>query len=119
MKIGSEEHKERYCRQFIASHESFEPDRLPWPELDGTALARLRSVPFWQEVLRTERRAGTIVNAFAGTIEDPLVRDAVTLQGVEEARHARLIEVMIDRYGIQIVEPPLERLPADIETAFI
>ena len=69
MKIGSQEHKERFCRQFAASHQLYEPETLPWPELDGPALQRLRSVPFWQEVLRTERRAGAIVNAYAKTID--------------------------------------------------
>ena len=119
MKIGSQEHKERFCRQFIASHPDYNPDTLPWPELDGLAHERLRSVPFWQEVLRTERRAGAIVNEFAKTIDDPTIHEAVALQGLEEARHARLLEVMIDRYKIEIDEPPLEPLPADIETAFI
>ena len=119
MKIGSQEHKERFCRQFIASHPDYNPDTLPWPELDGPAHERLRSVPFWQEVLRTERRAGAIVNEFAKTIDDPVIHEAVALQGLEEARHARLLEVMIERYKIEIDEPPLEPLPADIETAFI
>lgn len=119
MKIGSQEHKERFCRQFIASHPQYNPDTLPWPELDVPAHERLRSVPFWQEVLRTERRAGAIVNAFSKTVTDPVLHEAIELQGVEEARHARLLEVMIERYQIEIDEPPLEPLPADIETAFI
>ena len=119
MKIGSQQHKERFCQQFLASHEFYEPDRLPWPDLDPPALERLRSVPFWHEVLHTERRAGAIVNAFATTIHDPVLREAVALQGVEEARHARLLEVMIERYGIDVDEPPLAPPPSDIETAFI
>ena len=43
MKIGSEEHKERFCRHFIASHCRFDPASLAWPDLDGTALERLRA----------------------------------------------------------------------------
>src|SRR5207248_10374891 len=91
MKIGSEKHKERFCRQFIASHCRFDPAALPWPDLDETALARLRAIPFWQEVLYTERRAGAIVAPYAETIADPLVREAITLQGLEEARHSDLL----------------------------
>ena len=82
MKIGTDEHKRRFCHQFIASHDRFDPEALPWPELDEAALERLRAMPFWQEVLHTERRAGAIVEAFAATIDDPLVREAVMLQGV-------------------------------------
>jgi len=110
MKIGSEEHKERFCREFITSHCRFDPAGLAWPDLDGTALERLRAIPFWQEVLYTERRAGAIVAAYAATINDPLVREAVTLQGFEEARHAELLRLMIKRYGV-VAEERAPELP--------
>lgn len=119
IKPGSAAHKELFCRQFIDTHAVFDPEALPWPELDRAALARLRGVPFWQEVYHTERRAGAIVAAFTPQVDDPVVREAVALQGVEETRHAELIRVMIDRYGLDATEQPLEQLPADIETAFI
>jgi hypothetical protein len=118
MKIGSDAHKELFCRHFVASHVRYEPATLPWPELDQAALGRLRGVPFWQEVLHTERRAGAIVHAFAQTVDDPLVREAVDLQGFEEARHAELLRVMIRRYGIDASEQPLEAVANDVETAF-
>ena len=110
MKIGSDEHKERFCRQFIASHRRFDPAGLPWPELDAATLGRLRTVPFWSQVLYTEQRAGAIVADFAATIADPLVREAVALQGLEEARHAELLREMIRRYGIAAEHRPLEPL---------
>ena len=119
MKIGSEEHKERFCRQFVASHCRFEPATLAWPDLDEAALGRLRGIPFWEEVLYTERRAGAIVAAYARTIADPLVREAVTVQGFEEARHAELLRVMIRRYGIAAEERPLdEPMGPDLRRAF-
>jgi hypothetical protein len=118
MQIGSEAHKERFCRQFIDSHQRFDPETLPWPELDEPALERMRAVPFWQEVLHTERRAGAIVRAFAATITDPLVREAVDLEGVEEARHARLIGVMVRRYGLAAEEKEIEPIGPDLHTAF-
>jgi hypothetical protein len=119
IKAGSEAHKELFCRQFIETHEVFDPETLPWPDLDEASLARLRGVPFWQEVYHTERRAGAIVDAFRPQVIDPLVREAVALQGVEETRHAKLIRVMIDRYGLEATEQPMEKFPADLETAFI
>lgn len=117
-RIGSEAHKERFCRQFIETHQRFDPETLPWPELDEAALGRMRAVPFWQEVLHTERRAGAIVRAFAETITDPLVREAVDLQGVEEDRHAQLLGVMIRRFGLAAEERPLEAIGPDLYTAF-
>jgi hypothetical protein len=118
MQIGSEAHKERFCRQFIDSHQRFDPETLPWPVLDEAALERMRAVPFWQEVLHTERRAGAIVRAFATTLDDPLVREAVDLQGVEEERHAQLLEVMIRRYEISVEDREIEPIGADLLTAF-
>jgi hypothetical protein len=118
MKIGSDEHKQRFCNAFIASHNRFDPARLAWPDLDAAALARLRGIPFWQEVLYTERRAGAIVAAYAATIADPLVREAVTLQGFEEARHAELLRLMIRRYGVAAEERPPEPPRGDPLRAF-
>jgi hypothetical protein len=119
MKIGSEEHKERFCRHFIASHCRFEPATLTWPKLDEAGLARLRAIPFWEEVLYTERRAGAIVSAYAQTITDPLVREAVTLQGFEEARHAELLRIMIRRYHIAAEERPLDApITSNLRRAF-
>lgn len=119
MRIGSDAHKRLFCGLFLESHQHYEPERLPWPELDAGALARLKGVPFWQEVLHTELRAGRIVNAFAPTLADAALREAVALQGFEEARHAELLRVMIRRYGIAVAEQPPDPLPEDVETAFI
>jgi len=116
--IGSERHKEVFCKHFHDTYQDYDPATLPWPELDEAALQRLRSVPFWQEVLHTECRAGAIVAKFTETIVDPVLKEAVALQGFEEARHADLIRVMIERYGIDAHETPLEPVSADIETAF-
>jgi hypothetical protein len=118
MKIGSDEHKRRFCGEFIASHCRFDPAALAWPDLDEPALARLRSIPFWQEVLYTERRAGAIVAAYAATIADPLVREAVTLQGFEEARHAELLRLMIRRYGVTVEERQPDMPSGDLLRAF-
>jgi hypothetical protein len=118
MKIGSDEHKQRFCNAFIASHCRFNPESLKWPDLDAAALDRLRSIPFWQEVLYTERRAGAIVAAFAATIADPLVRKAVTLQGFEEARHAELLRLMIRRYGVTAEERQPDAPSGDLLRAF-
>lgn len=119
IKIGSEAHKELFCQSFIDSHLEYEPEKLPWPVLDSVALERLRAIPFWEEALDTEREAGVMVSAFAATISDPLIREAIALQGREEARHARLLEFLINYYDIKIAERPVFVVPQNIETAFI
>jgi hypothetical protein len=78
----------------------------------------MRAVPFWEEVFYTERRAGAIVAAFTKTVSDPILKEALALQGEEETRHANLIRVMIDEYGLDAPERPIEDLGPDIETRF-
>src|SRR5712691_1845716 len=118
MKIGSQEHRDAFCRHFTQTYTEYDPTTLPWPVLDEEALHRLRSVPFWDEVFYTERRAGAIVAAFTETVADPVLREALALQGLEETRHARLIRVMIEKYGLEAPERPMEDISANIETRF-
>lgn len=117
--IGSHAHKRLFCRQFIDTYTEFEPADLAWPELKAAELERLRGVPFWREVRHTEQRAAAIVAAFSACVTDPLIREAMVLQGLEEARHARLLAVMIERYGIDAPEQPLAPIESDLETRFI
>ena len=105
MRAGTPEHRELFCRTFIDTHVTFEPEALPWPRLEGVDLARLQAFPFWRYARSIEQRAGRMVTAFAATVDDPLIREAVALQGVEETRHGRLMAHAIERYGIDA--PPL------------
>ncbi|CAN5729439.1 hypothetical protein BH11PSE3_BH11PSE3_12080 [soil metagenome] len=118
MKIGSQEHRDVFCRQFMQTYSAYDPNTLPWPDLDDESLKRLRAVPFWEEVFYTERRAGAIVAAFTETVDDPVLKEALALQGAEESRHAQLIRVMINRYGLDAVERPMEDISTNIETRF-
>lgn len=119
MKIGSEAHKQLFCGSFMASHLPYEPETLPWPELDSTQIDRIRKIPFWDEALYTERKAGVMLQAYADLVDDPMMREAIALQAKEEARHGRVIEYMINRYGIEVPARPEKPLPADLEPAFI
>jgi hypothetical protein len=100
VRIGSQEHKELFCRSFIDSHMVYEPKDLAWPELDETSLALLRSVPVWTMALEVEVNAGAMLDGFAKTQDDALVREALALQGYEEARHGRMLQELIERYGL-------------------
>ena len=119
MRIGSDAHRDLFCESFTRSHRRFEPEALPWPDLRGEDLERVRGVPFWQEVLHTEQRAIEIIAAFARTVTDPRVRAAIELVGYEERRHGRLVQFLIDHYGVETGTEPMHPLPADIERAFI
>lgn len=115
--IGSEAHKQLFCRTFNESHEPYEPANLPWPALDEQSLRKLRALPFWRMALQAETNAGAMVSGFAATIADPTIRQAIELQGFEEARHGRLIATMVDRYGLGVEARPPQLEPT--ERAFI
>jgi hypothetical protein len=101
-----EAHKVLFCRTFVETHLAFEPAALPWPGLDQDSIDRLRAIPFWDVALQAERNAGRMVTGVADLASDPLIREAIALQGFEETRHARILEEMLTRYGIAIAEPP-------------
>jgi hypothetical protein len=102
MQIGSEEHKRLFCDSFIATHNRYEPQEMPWPQLDDVSLARLRAIPVWTMALDTEISAGSMLEGFAKTESDPLVRQALALQGFEEDRHGRILSEMIRRYNLRV-----------------
>ena len=108
MKVGTNEHRDLFCRDFLAGHRAFEPENLPWPNLEEKYLERLHAIPFWGIAKAMERKAGIMVSAFADTLQDPLIREAVALQGVEEARHARIMSTLVDRYGLTAREIEVE-----------
>jgi hypothetical protein len=112
MKVGTPEHRDLFCGTFIEAHRAYEPENLPWPILEPEYLERLRGIPFWGIAQAMERKAGIMVTAFAQTLDDPLIRQAVELQGAEEARHARLMSHFIDRYRLTAREVEVSVSPA-------
>jgi hypothetical protein len=102
VQIGSNEHKELFCRSFMESHRTYDPKEWAWPELDELSLARLRAIPIWTLALEIELGAGKMLEAFARTEPDPLVREALALQGYEEDRHGRILQCLIERYALQV-----------------
>lgn len=119
MRIGSEAHLTLLCREFIDTHDPFEPEKLPWPELDAASIQKLRDLPFWDEAIRTERRTGAKVTAYAAEESPPLLREAVALQGYEETRHAALLDTLIRRYHVDVDPGPEQPLPTNLEAAFM
>jgi len=117
VQIGSDEHKQLFCRTFIESHRAYDPQDWPWPQLDDISLARLRAIPIWTMALEVELGAGDMLAAFAKTERDPLVRQALELQGYEEARHGRILQCMVDRYGLRVNPQVPEKEP--VRQAFV
>ncbi|HVE12014.1 MAG TPA: ferritin-like domain-containing protein [Elusimicrobiota bacterium] len=116
---GSEEHKRLFCRAFLETHDPYKPEELPWPSLEGAALERLRALPVWNEAVNTEFETGFKIDKFAEIETDPMLRDAIALQGYEEARHFRILELLTERYGIPVVRRAAPKAAPDREWEFL
>lgn len=118
VRVGSDEHKRLFCREFVGTHHAYRPDELAWPELDDASLTRLRGLPFWGEAVGSERTAAARVQAMADAETDPELREAIAMQAYEEARHAELLDTMLRRYQIPFPDDPAEQ-PRDPEWGFV
>jgi hypothetical protein len=117
--IGSEVHKQRFCRMLLDTFDPYKPSVIAWPHLKPEAKARLTGLPFWDIAVQTEGYASRRVQALADTISDPLLKEAVGLNAFEEARHKLVLEHMIRFYGIKLAPEPEYTKPRDPEWAFI
>lgn len=104
--IGSEEHKRLFCKLFLDTHIPFKVSELKWPELDEAALARLKGLPIWTEAVNTELETGLKVRALGEVEKDPLLAEAIKLNGYEEQRHFELLLALTQNYGIKIHRRP-------------
>jgi len=118
IRIGSDDHKRRFCRAVVDTFHAYEPHQVRWPDLDPPARERLRSLPFWGEAIGSERTVAARVRAMAEVETDPVLREAIALQACEEERHAKLLEYMLAFYGIQTPDEPAV-WPRDPEWGFM
>jgi hypothetical protein len=117
--IGSPEHKTAFCRSFLETHDPFQPAEIRWPDLDAESLARLKAMPIWNEATRTEAATAVKVQSLGDTEKDPVLAEAIRLQGYEEARHAEVLQLLTRHYGIEITPFPPPEVPGDPTLAFL
>jgi hypothetical protein len=119
IRIGSEAHKLLFCQTFVQTHDPFKPEEIAWPELDDESLARLKSLPVWNEAARTEAATAVKVQALGRTEPDPVLAEAIALQGYEEGRHADVIQRLTERYGIDVKPFPAFEVPKNPTWTFL
>jgi len=114
--IGSPAHKELFCRVFIDTHLPYEVSTISWPLLEDSSVQQLRTLPFWEEALGTEQATAAKVQSQASLEHDALLREAVALQGYEEARHSALLRSLLTHYDIPV--PPQSPAPVPQNTTW-
>jgi hypothetical protein len=117
--LGSEAHKQLFCRTLLDTHDPYKPEVLDWPLLEERTRDRITSLPIWDIAVATEGRAGMNVATFAETVADPLLREAILLDAFEESRHKRVLADLVRAYGIELAPEPAYPRPRDAEFAFM
>ena len=119
IQIGSPQHKRMFCEMLLTTHNPYKPAVIDWPLLAPAALKRITSLPIWDIAVQTEGRASIRVATFAHTIKDPLLREAVTMNGGEEARHKIVLSRLVQAYGIDLAPEPPYPAPDDALRAWM
>jgi len=119
IRIGSDEHKRLFCRMLLETHNPYKPAVIEWPRLTRDALRRVTSLPIWDIAVQTEGRASIRVKTFAETVQDPLLRQALDMDGGEEARHKVVLSRLVEAYGIELAPEPAYPAPKDAEWAWL
>lgn len=116
---GSEAHKVLFSRALLDSFDPYRPALIDWPRLDPEALRRVTSLPIWDIAVQTEGKAGTRMQNYADTIDDPLVKKALDLNAFEERRHKVVLSGLVEAYGIPLEPEPEYKVPKDREWAYM
>jgi hypothetical protein len=119
IQIGSEEHKQLFCRMLLDTHNPYKPAVIDWPELAPDALQRVTSLPIWDIAVQTEGRASIRVETYAASVDDPLLRSALDMDAGEEARHKVVLSKLVQAYGIALEPEPEYPKPRDVEWAWL
>jgi hypothetical protein len=119
IKLGSDAHKRMFCRMLLETHNPYKPAVIKWPQLAPDALSRVTSLPIWDIAVQTEGRASVRVATYAASVRDLLLREALELDGSEEARHKVVLSKLVAAYGIELAPEPEYLAPRDAEWAWL
>jgi hypothetical protein len=119
LKPGSEAHAQALRAMFRETFNPYRPAVIAWPKLSDEERNRITSLPIWDIAVQTEGRARLFMAAYAGTLKDPAIRDAMALNAWEESRHKEVLSRLVEAYGIPLVAEPPYPLPKDPEWAYL
>jgi hypothetical protein len=118
-RVGGDAHKRLFCRMLLETHDPYRSAVMEWPKLDDAARHRLVSLPIWDIAVRTEGKARLRMLTYAATVADPLVRQALEMNGAEEGRHKEVLAHMVAAYGIVLDKEPAYVPPRDAEWVYM
>ncbi|GAB3415972.1 ferritin-like domain-containing protein [Massilia agilis] len=119
LKPGTERHRREVCRMFRDTFNPYRPAVLDWPKLDAATLQRIVSLPIWDIAVQTEGKARLRMAAYARTLGDADMREALALNAWEENRHKEVLSNMVRAYGVRLAPEAAYEYPSDPEWAYL
>jgi len=119
IRLGSDDHKNLFCRTLLTTFDPYKPAVIDWPKLDAETQEKVTGLPIWDIAVQTEGRAGQNVTAYGRFVTDPLLKRAIALDSFEESRHKHVLANMVEAYGIKLAPEPEYKQPKNPEWAFL
>jgi hypothetical protein len=119
LRPGSEAHKRAMCRLFHETFNPYKPAVIDWPQLSPEERERLITLPIWDIAVQTEGKARLRMLAYADSLTDKELREAIGLNGWEEGRHKEVLSHLVRAYGIELAPEPEYIPPKDPEWAYL
>jgi hypothetical protein len=116
---GSDRHLHATCRMFRDTFNPYRPAVLDWPVLAPAERDRIVGLPIWDIAVQTEGKARLRMAAYAATLHEPAMRDALALNAWEEHRHKDVLGRMVAAYGIALAREAPYDVPKDAEWAYL
>jgi hypothetical protein len=117
--IGSDAHKHLFCRTLLDTHDPYKPKVMDWPQLTDEERKRLTALPIWNMAVQVEGQASINVLSYAEETSDPLLKNAIEMNGREEARHKQVLSNLVAAYGIKLEEEPEYKKLDDTEWGYM
>ena len=116
---GSDAHRQASCDMFRDTFNPYRPAVLDWPQLAPEVRDRIVALPIWDIAVQTESKARLRMAAYAATVREPDMRDALALNAWEEHRHKEVLARMVAAYGIALAPEAPPAMPTDPEWAYL
>ena len=119
IRYGDPTHFAMLTRILKETYNPYKPAVLDWPKLEPETLQRITSLPIWDIAVQTEIKASMRIEAFAATVRDPALREALQHMAGEERRHRDVLSRLVAAYDIPMKPDGEYQLPTDAEWAFM
>jgi hypothetical protein len=119
LRPGSDAHRHAMCRMFHETFNPYKPAVIEWPQLGAEERERLITLPIWDIAVQTEGKARLRMLAYAESLGDKELSEAIGLNGWEEGRHKEVLSHLVRAYGIALAPEPDYVPPKDAEWAYL